>query len=59
MTADEFRTIRKAKGMTQTALAKAMGIGRQSVWNYETGKQPIPRLVEAFMAVLEEVRGSA
>ncbi len=57
MTADEFRTIRKAKNMTQTALAKAMGISRQSVWNYETGKQPIPRLVEAFMAALEKSRG--
>ena len=57
MTADEFRAIRKTKGMTQTALAQAMGISRQSVWNYETGKQPIPRLVEAFMAALEKSRG--
>lgn len=34
----ELRTIRKAKGMTQEALATASGVNRVSIAKYETGR---------------------
>ena len=45
MTHDDFRTARKALGMTQHALAEALGMGThgwQSVSEWENGKRPIP-----------------
>lgn len=53
MTAAIFTAIRKRAGLSQVALAAMLGISRQAVWKYETGKTPIPLLVERFMRELE------
>ena len=45
LTPEEFRTARKALGMTQHRLAEALGMGRwgfQSVGKWERGEKPIP-----------------
>lgn len=48
MTPADFRNARKALGLTQHALAEALGMGRwgfQSVGKWERGESPIPRQI--------------
>jgi len=52
VTADEFRTARKAMGHTQHTLAEALQMGRhgwQTISGWETGKAPIPGPVAVAM----------
>ena len=52
MTADEFRTSRKAMGHTQHTLAEALRMGRhgwQTISAWENGKQPVPGPVVVAM----------
>ena len=38
--------------MTQTALADALGVSRQIVWRYETGKaEPTVAMIKKLMAI--------
>jgi len=37
--AQRLRALRKTRGLSQTALARAAGLGQVSVSNYETGKR--------------------
>ncbi|WP_337996242.1 helix-turn-helix transcriptional regulator [Oleispirillum naphthae] len=39
MTSDDFRAWRKALGLTQTAAAQALGLGKSTVELYEAGKR--------------------
>ena len=45
----DLRTLRKQLGLTQAALAEALGIARQTITNHERGKTPVP--TERMMAV--------
>jgi len=41
--------------MTQTALADALGVSRQIVWRYETGKaEPTVAMIKKLMAIARE-----
>lgn len=50
MTPDQFRTARRAKGMTQAKAAAYLGTARNTVSRYERGERPIPPLVAIRMA---------
>ena len=54
MTPTELRRIRKALGLTQEGLAKALGVGQNAVARWETGargiSEPVARLVRLLHA---------
>ena len=56
MTPDEFRALRKRLGLTQAQLAApaALGMSRDQILRYETGRAPIPRVVELAIHHLAE-----
>jgi transcriptional regulator with XRE-family HTH domain len=64
LTSTDFRTARKRLGLTQAALAQALGMSRTQIVDYESGinhktKQPIviPRVVQlAMQAIVNEQR---
>lgn len=41
MTGEELRAARIRAGYSQTALAKLIGVSRQTIWYWEHGKYPI------------------
>lgn len=43
-----FRKLREAAGLTQEQLAKAMGIGQQTISSYENGKMPSVPMIKKF-----------
>ncbi|WP_299956656.1 DNA-binding transcriptional regulator [Acidocella sp.] len=45
MTPAELHAARTALGMTQGALASALGVGRRTIQQYEAGDRAIPELV--------------
>ena len=47
---DQLRALRKHLGLTQAALAEALGISRKTICEHETGRTPVPR--ERMLAVL-------
>lgn len=51
-TPDEVRGLRVAMGMTQTELARNMGVTEFSVWRWENGKRPI---TEAHTKLLRRI----
>ena len=52
------RRLRKAKGCTLDELAKAIGVTKQTISNYETGhREPRGPYLAAYLAVLDELRG--
>jgi transcriptional regulator with XRE-family HTH domain len=52
MTGDELKERRKALGMNQTELAKALDVDIMTVSRYETGKRDIPHV---FVLALETI----
>lgn len=62
MTAAQYRLIREALQLSRPEIAEALSVERQSVWQWETGKRPIPpyvaKLIRAY-AYLVETRGVA
>ncbi len=55
MTADEFRSARKALGLTQRALAERLQMGKhgwQSISAWERGRVPIPGPVAVAVGLL-------
>ena len=46
MTADELRAQRDALGLTQSDLARALGVPRLTVWKWEHARQKVPALME-------------
>lgn len=52
MTPLELRTQRKALGLSQAALAHRLGCSKQAVHFWETGKRPIPGMLELAMWAL-------
>lgn len=60
MTAEEIREARKRLGLSQHAMADALGMGRwgwQSVAKWESGKQIAPRFERRILDLLEKVNG--
>jgi len=54
----DFLKLRYAAGLTAPQAAAALNVSYQTVWRWETGRHPIPRM--AFMALeLIVLRGKA
>jgi len=54
MTRTKFIAIRKAADLTQTDLAKLLGVTRSTVARYEGGQLLITSLVEFYMNTLKK-----
>jgi len=54
MTAAEFTAIKAKCGLSQSKLVKILGKSIRTISRYETGKTPIPLLVERFMQDLNQ-----
>lgn len=52
MTPAEFRAAREALGLTQIALAKALGMKERQIRNLETGAVPIKRVIALAIEAL-------
>jgi len=52
MTPEQFKTKRAALGLTQIALAGALGLTRRQIIRYETGEQPISKTVSILIEIL-------
>ena len=52
MTGQELVVLRKNLGLSQTGLARRLDLSRSSIWRYEVGVQPIPRVVSLAMTAL-------
>lgn len=53
MTGDQLVAARTALGLTQVELADAIGKHPMTISSYETGRKPIPRVVELAVNGLE------
>jgi transcriptional regulator with XRE-family HTH domain len=53
MTPDTLKTKRKGLGLSQTALARALGLHLRTIAGYELGHYPVPRHVALAVAYLE------
>lgn len=53
MDSEQFKAFREAQKLTQTELANALGISRESVTKYERGVNPVPKPVELACAALK------
>ena len=54
LTGDELRAWRTAKKLTQVQLAGRLEITDRTIIDYESGKRPIPRVVELAVRALDE-----
>lgn len=52
MTPDAFLAWRQRLGLTQTAAAKALGLSRSALINYEHGVRPVPKPVALACAAV-------
>ena len=58
MDKDTFRRKRERLGLTQEEMAKRLDMNRGTIIRYESGKFPIPKVVEmAFKVIEEEEKG--
>jgi len=53
MTAKAFREMRKAKGYSQPTLAREFDVNVATVWRWENGVVPIPRIAELALIALK------
>lgn len=53
MTAKVFKEMRKAKGYSQAALAREFDVNIMTVWRWENGVLPVPRLAELALVSLK------
>ena len=57
MTKRQFRKLRNSIGLSQTKLAREMGVTLRTVSRWETGEFPIPRIAElALKTVVMEAK---
>ena len=52
MTAAALKACRKRLGLSQEAFAEALGCGRRSLQNWESGSSPVPRYIGLACAAL-------
>ena len=53
MTGPELRTARRDLDLSQTALAEKWGLSKQTIGNWERGRQEVPKWVEDAMRGME------
>jgi len=56
MTPEQFRAARQSLGLSQHALAEALGMGRwawQTISKWENGRSPVPADMPAKLAALD------
>ncbi len=46
MTPDELTAAREALGLSQSELARALGLPRIMIWRYENGRYKVPQLMD-------------
>ena len=54
MTAADLKAARQSLGLTQRALAKALGVPVLRVIRYETGKYPVPKYIELAVQAIAQ-----
>ncbi len=54
MTPSDYRTIRKALGLTHSALAAALGVDIATTQRWEAGDRKIPPAVSTILRLLNE-----
>jgi transcriptional regulator with XRE-family HTH domain len=54
MTPGDLITWRKQQGLGVEALAALLGVHRQTVWQWETGRRAIPKYLELALRQLEK-----
>lgn len=54
MTPTDLRQQRKSLGLSQEALATLLGCHKQAVYYWETGKRPIPQMLELAMQAIKQ-----
>ncbi len=52
MTGVEFKTARQNLGYSRRSLADDIGRAKETVKSWETGKRPVPKYAERFLARL-------
>jgi len=58
MTGNEFSTLRTALGLSQAAIAAALGVDQGTISRWESGKVRIPAAVELALTTLQENRNT-
>ena len=53
MNADELRQWRHARGLSQAALARRLGVPVRSYQQWESGRRPVPPWLEPFLDCLD------
>lgn len=53
MTHLELKTLREFLGFTQQDLAMRLGLSKRSIQYYESGEQPVPRVVMLALQAIE------
>ncbi len=53
MTAKAFKEMRKDKGYSQAVLAREFDVNVMTVWRWENGHLPVPRLAELALLALK------
>lgn len=53
-----FKNIRTSLGVTQETLAALLGMSRNMIWYYESGRQKIPTIVQLGMKYLLLIKQS-
>jgi len=53
MVGGAFKRMRKAKGYSQAALAREFDVNVMTVWRWEKGDLPVPRLAELALSALK------
>jgi transcriptional regulator with XRE-family HTH domain len=53
MNSRDLRRRRTAIGLSQGDLAEALGVSRQTIWDYENGKRDIPMPFQLGFGVIE------
>jgi len=56
ITPDELRRRRQALGLSPTALARALGVHRASIYHWETGEGKPPKMLALAIERLESLR---
>jgi transcriptional regulator with XRE-family HTH domain len=53
VTPDQFQSWRVGLGLTQAGAARLLGRSRTQIQSYESGRAPVPRVVELACAALK------
>lgn len=51
----EFKRVRMGAHLSQNQLASLLGVTHKTVWNYEHGYTPIPKMARNNMQIIERI----